>query len=68
MEATPKPVTTFFTAQKDGKLVVHIHMDGSVEFGEGVEPEEAAKQFYNYVAGYVRAHGLAGTPEADEAS
>lgn len=60
----PPEEKTFFTARDGAKLIFSIRRDGSIEFGEGVTPDEASRQFYDYVCSFIKAHGLTGTPEA----
>jgi hypothetical protein len=45
------------------KMIVTIHRDGSVELGEGIEVDEAARFFYDKLQEYAQAHGLVTKPE-----
>lgn len=66
MEIASPTRVTFFEAHRSvpegspPKLVVAIHLDGSVEYGPGIDPEEGARTFYNHVCEYIKANGLSG--------
>lgn len=42
--------TAAIQIEKEGKLVVRLLYDGSVDFGEGITPTEAAKEFWKELA------------------
>lgn len=50
-----KPSSAVCVNNEYNKLIVKITYDGEVEFGEGITPSEAARQFYTLVADLIKA-------------
>jgi hypothetical protein len=46
------PEASIEVRDPDGKLVVRAHYDGTVEFGEGITPDEAAREFWECMGKY----------------
>jgi hypothetical protein len=44
-----KPTDSAITIHDANKLVVSIHMDGSVEFGEGFTADDVSREFWKYL-------------------
>lgn len=49
MNAPKTHLLYYFLIRKDGKLVVSMAEDGTLEFGEGFTPIEAAVEFWKAV-------------------
>ena len=45
--------TKCFKIEHDGELIVAIYVDGTIEYGEGVEPDAAARIFWDTVVDYM---------------
>ena len=41
---------------EEDKLVVHAYYDGTVEFGEGITPDQAARKFWECMGKYAPRH------------
>jgi hypothetical protein len=46
--------TAAFQVELNSKLIVRINMDGSIEFGQGISPSEAASVFYREYAALIK--------------
>jgi hypothetical protein len=51
------PPGCLFQLAPDGRLVLRFYDDGSVEFGEGISPSDAARQFWHFLNTLTRDQG-----------
>ena len=52
--AEPKPTDSLFTIWKDGvEAIVTLRRNGEMEFGPSYTPDEAAKLFWDAIAGLI---------------
>lgn len=56
MEFTPPSSAVEIRSPADSSLVVRIKYDGTVEFGAGITPDQAAAEFWKAVSGFVSTH------------
>lgn len=49
----PEPEFAFQVYAAGGKLIVALRYDGTITFGEGITPTEAADEFWKHIGSHI---------------